>query len=236
MNSKQKLSRNRWWVFFTVWALLFSHIGLRRGMAEEPKMDISAILHDTQKTKLENQQVTIVWWIPELFWKTSFANSGTLSDAQREKFLSVMRPYLLVAVMHGDIGVFGATTYEDEKVTRRRLTVVDQDGNSHKPIATADYSPDLDSFLAMMKPVLAQSMGRMGQNLNFYVFDAKNEKGLPIANPTQEGKFSVMLGEDKFTWRLPLGSLLPPKICPKCGDSMSGSFKFCPFDGTPLAK
>jgi hypothetical protein len=236
MNCNLKLSRNLLWVCFTAGVLLFSHSGLRRVEAAEAKIDLSAILHDTQTTKMENHQITLIWWIPDLFWKTSLANAGTMSDDQREKFLSVMRPYLVVAVMHGDIGVFGATTYEDEKATRRRLKVVDQDGNSYKPMATADYSPDLDSFLAMMKPGLAQSMGRMGQNLNFYVFDAKNQKGLPIADPTQEGKFSVLLGEDKFTWRLPLSSLLPPKICPKCGDTLSGSFKFCPFDGTPLPK
>jgi hypothetical protein len=46
----------------------------------------------------------------------------------------------------------------------------------------------------------------------------------------------VKMGEKEFHWRLPLGSLLPPKICPKCGETFSGAYKFCPWDGSTLVE
>jgi len=77
-------------------------------------------------------------------------------------------------------------------------------------------------------------LGPTGQNTHFFLFPAKNEKGQKIAEAKKEGTFSVELNEREFSWRLPLSSLLPPKICPTCGEKLSGAYKFCPWDGSKL--
>jgi len=88
----------------------------------------------------------------------------------------------------------------------------------------------------MIKPVIANTLGPLGQNMHFLLFPAKDKNGQNIAEAKKEGAFSVKLGEREFKWRLPLGSLLPPKICPKCGEKLSGAYNYCPYDGTPLKK
>lgn len=86
----------------------------------------------------------------------------------------------------------------------------------------------------MMKPLFANMLGPMGQNMVFFLFPSNNKEGQKIADSKKEGSFSVEMGEREFRWRLPLGSLLPPKICPTCGEKLSGAYKFCPWDGTKL--
>ncbi len=86
----------------------------------------------------------------------------------------------------------------------------------------------------MMSIPLTTILGPLGQNMHFIVFPSKNIKGQYIADVTKEGTFVVQLGETEFTWRLPLSSLVPPKICPVDGEKMSGAWKFCPWHGTKL--
>jgi hypothetical protein len=236
MNHNHRLFGFRWHPSILLAALVFNSCGLCTLVAAEVKLSASAIVKETQISKNETNQLTLVWWLPEEYWKASFASSSSITESQQEKFFQLMRPYVLVAVVHGEIGLFGTVAYQDEKTIRESLALVDGDGLSHKPVPAQNYNAELESFLTMMKPVMAKMLGPFGENLNFYVFDAKSGKGVAIANPTKEGKFSILLGEDKFTWRLPLSSLLPPKVCPKCHESLSGAFNFCPYDGTPLPK
>jgi hypothetical protein len=77
-------------------------------------------------------------------------------------------------------------------------------------------------------------LGALGRNMNFFVFPGVRANGRPIADAKQEGSFKVVLGEQEFRWRLPLSSLLPPKICPKCHETDKGAWKFCPWCGTAL--
>ena len=45
-------------------------------------------------------------------------------------------------------------------------------------------------------------------------------------------KFKVATQE--FRWRLPLGALMPAKVCAKCNDKCSGAWDYCPWCGTRL--
>ena len=75
----------------------------------------------------------------------------------------------------------------------------------------------------------------MGENIHFYVFPGGNKDGTRIGDPTKEGACEMSVGERTFKWKLPLGSLLPQQKCPTCGETLSGAYKFCPYDGTKLA-
>jgi hypothetical protein len=85
-----------------------------------------------------------------------------------------------------------------------------------------------------MKPLMANFMGRFGQNLTFVVFPGKDSEGNKVADALGEGHLVLFENGHTFSWRLPLASLLPEKICPKCGEHLPGSYKFCPYDGTNL--
>jgi hypothetical protein len=71
-------------------------------------------------------------------------------------------------------------------------------------------------MLVMMKPVLANMLGPLGQNMHFFLFPAQTKAGARIAGATEKGHFKIKLGENEFTWRLPLDALLPGKVCTGC--------------------
>lgn len=212
--------------------LLFSCVCLADGF----KPDMQGIVHDTQKMSNADHQLTLVWWIPKQYWQVSFESNKRVTPEAAADFLRTVKPYTVLAVVKGKIGSFGAVTYEDEATLRSELVLVDGDGNKYSPLDDSEISPDMKNFIGIMKPMFANMMGSMGKNIDFYLFPATGKNGQMIADAEKEGRFSVRVGNDEYKWRLPVGSVLPPKTCPKCGEELSGAFKFCPYDGSPLGK
>lgn len=212
--------------------LLFSCVCL----GDDFKPNINDIIRDTQKVSNAGHEMNLVWWVPEQYWRTSFEASQKLTPQAISDFLKTIKPYTVFAVVKGKIGSFGAMTYEDEATIRGELVFVDSDGNQYTPLADSEINSDMKNFIDMMKPIFANMLGSMGQNIDFYLFPAMGKNGKSLADPEKEGRFSVRLARQEFKWRLPLGSVLSPKICPKCGEKLSGAYKFCPYDGTALDK
>jgi hypothetical protein len=159
-----------------------------------------------------------------------------VTKEQAAKFLDVLRPYTLLVVMESKIGTLGGMTFKTESDTRSRLTILDAAGKSYSPLDEDSIDADAKNLVTIMKPMLGSSMGAFGKNLNFYFFAAKDKKGGKIVDPKSEGSFKVRLDPQDYAFRLPLGSLLPPNKCPKCGEKLNGGYKFCPYDGTALSK
>jgi len=67
-----------------------------------------------------------------------------------------------------------------------------------------------------------------------FYFPGTTDQGKRIASTTQEGTFSVEVGDQVFAWRTPLGSVLPKKVCPVDGEEMSGAWTYCPLHGEKL--
>jgi hypothetical protein len=55
-----------------------------------------------------------------------------------------------------------------------------------------------------------------------------------LADPLSEGSLSIRIGEQSFDWKLPLGSLMPPKMCPKDKEILNGAWIYCPWHGEKL--
>jgi len=202
--------------------------------SQETKVDFNALIQETQKLSDKVDDMTMVWWIPEEYWRVSFAEDPTMTAAQTEEFLKVLRPYTLIVVVDGKMGAFGGITYKSEADLRASIQIIDNQGIRHSPLSEDKVDADTKNFLLMMKPFFANMLGPMGQNMHFFVFPAENERGQKIADAKKEGSFSAKLGKREFRWRLPLGSLLPPKMCPKCAEKCSGAWNFCPWCGTKL--
>lgn len=215
-----------------VMALLLS-IGINSGFTQD-QIDINALIQETQKRSDKPQEMTLVWWIPEEYWQATLSQSPDITASQIEEQIKVFRPYTIVTVVDGIAGIYGTVTYKSEADIRRNIRIVDNQGNIYLPLSDTDINADTRAVLAMMKPALANALGPIGQNMYFFVFPAQNKQGLGIADAKKEGEFSVKLGEIEFRWKLPLGSLLPLKICPTCQEKVSGSYKYCPWDGTKL--
>jgi len=202
--------------------------------SQQGKVDPVALYQDTQKIVQKAGQMTLVWWIPEEFWHVSSADDPRVTKEQAEKLIEVLRPYTLIIVIDGKIGPLSAVTYRTEQEIRAGIQMKDSWGNYYRPLSEDKIDANCENFLSIMKPIFISALGPMGQNMHFFLFPGKSQIGLKIVEAKKKGSFSVILGERKFQWRLPLGSLLAPKICPTCKENCSGAWNFCPWCGTRL--
>lgn len=178
--------------------------------------------------------MTMVWWIPEEFWQVSFEQNPNITEAQAELYINFLRPYVLIVVADGKVGSFGGFIYKSEAFIRNSIRIIDSQGISYGPLDNAKINFGTKNFLSMIKPVFIKMLGPMGPNMHFFLFPSNSKTDQSIAVAKSDGFFSVNLGEREYKWRLPLGSLVPPKICPVDGEEMSGGWKFCPWHGVEL--
>lgn len=202
--------------------------------AQEGQPSVEAIIAETQQQTTKASDMTMVWWIPTEFWQISLSQDKTLAAEDVQEFVNVLQPYTLIAVVKGKIGPMGGTTFLPEADVRATVQIRDTKGRVYKPLAANQINADVTNLLSMMKPMFANLFGPLGQNLHFVCFPGKTAEGERIADPKKDGRLSVVLADETFKWRLPLGSLLPPKKCPVCGETVSGAYKYCPWDATKL--
>jgi len=200
---------------------------------QESKISLNALIMDIQKTTDNANEMIMVWWIPEEFWVAALSSDPSISQSQIDMITETLRPYLILIVVEGNLGNFGGVTYKTETAIRDRIQVVDNSGRTYGPLTQSQIDVDTKNLLGMMQPVLVNMLGPMGQNMHFFLFQSQNDMD-QIANPNREGMFGVNLGTNKFIWRLPLGSLLPQKLCIKCNEKLSGAFSYCPYCGGKL--
>lgn len=200
----------------------------------EGQTDINALIQETQQRSDKPGEMVFVWWIPEEYWKASFSQNPNMTAQQVEDFVKVFRPYTLIAVVEGKMGTYGTITYKNEADIRGEIKLKDTAGTEYTALSDEAVNVDTKNLLAMMKPVLANILGPMGQNMYFYLFPNTNKEGKSLYDIGKAGSFSVMLADKEFKWKLPLSSLLPQKTCPTCNEKLKGSYKYCPWDGTKL--
>jgi hypothetical protein len=198
--------------------------------ADEPqyKPDTTEITQELQKISRQNG-IKMIWWIPDAFWQSLSKKPGDMDPLVR-----AVHNYTLVAVIDAQVSPLAAFTYKPEDEVRNSTKIYDRSGNAYSPIDKSKLSADLTNFLGIMKPVLANAMGQLGNNVVFVVFPAKGKDGKPIVVPNEPGRFQIDNNEEKFFYRLPLASLLPKLKCANDPELFPSNYKFCPFDGTPL--
>ena len=214
-----------------IFALAASADGLR---AQEHTVDLQALVAETLIVSQSPTEITLVWWMPEEFWYYSLTSNPSLTDAGVEELLALLRPYHIVMAADGVIGTVGGITYQSEAQVRAGLRLVDVAENRHEPLPLSEVNADLWNLLTSMKPLLANTVGAMGENMHVFVFTALTDEGDRFGRPDEEGSLTIEVGTSVFSWRLPLSALLPPKYCPVDGERLDGAWRYCPWHGVEL--
>ena len=202
--------------------------------AAPPAVDMEALISDTQRTTPDNDRMSLVWWMPEEFWRISFAQEKALTAEGVEDMLKALRPYTLIAVVDGKIGPMGGVTFKSEAEVRKEIVFIDTAGKEHRPLAEDAINQDVQLLLGVMKPMLGNMLGPMGESMYFFAFPARSESGKALADPLGEGALTLRLGDESYDWKLPLGSLMPAKMCPKDKEILNGAWSYCPWHGDKL--
>lgn len=195
--------------------------------------DIQELVRETQRNTSTDGHITVVWWMPIQFWEESLKNNAAIPAAARDQVIAALADYHVIAMLRADAGIAGLTGVQPkaELLKNARVTF---DGKPIEPLAPEQVSPAAQLLLSQLKPGLASMMGQVGQSMEFVVYPAKAD-GRPVMDALQPGTLQVKLYEQTFSWRLPLGSLLPPRRDPKSGEQFPGNYQFNPFTGEKLA-
>ena len=202
--------------------------------AQDFKVSVNKLTEETQQLSESPDNLKLVWWIPVEFWKAVFAEDESVPKEQADEIIEVFSQYTAMAILDGKIGPFGDVDYKSKDEIYNNLVLVDKKNVSYIPLVESEIDSRTQSILSFMKPVLGNMLGKLGDNMHFFLFQKKDNPLEPIIHPKLEETFSVKLSGEEFQWKLPLGSLLKPKICPVDGVKMNGSWRYCPYHGKEL--
>lgn len=189
----------------------------------------------------DSKRLSLVWWIPSEYWKVVFANDPNVNQEGANQVLKIFENYSLVAVIQADMTPMGIFDfYSKEEVEKNlRITYVDENNNSQQIGIERNVDPQLKLILGMFKPILAASMGNLGENMHFFVLKDK-QNFERVLNPYKAGNIEVEIAsrQDEITQAqipLPLDALFVPRICPN-GEQAHISWNYCPWSGEKLQK
>jgi hypothetical protein len=193
--------------------------------------DLQQLTRETQRMSQASQQLTLVWWMPQVWWEASLSNNVTLSPEGRAQMLAVLDDYMIFAIARAKLTMATLDARsKSEMLSNARLEIGDK---TIDPIAPENLTPGAQAILVSVKPVLAGMMGKVGQSVEMVIYPSK-QGDQKLIDPLKPGSFKYTLYEQTFTWRLPLVSLLPPKVDPKTSEEFPGNYEFNPYTGEPL--
>lgn len=201
------------------------------GLTAEPKAQ--QIVQATQQFHQSATELDLVWWIPNEFWEASLREDSSIPPENRKALLAIVDRYLVFAVLEGKIGITASLSGTPKEELEGKITVHTAAGEL-RPLAESALTGDARNFFQMMRPILAQMLGQVGQGMHFIVFEGRDAKGVRYADPSGSGFLTVKLGDKEFRWRLPLGCFLPVKYDAGTGEEFPGNYLYSPFTGTRL--
>lgn len=192
--------------------------------------ELQKIIQDTQRLAQEPSRITIVWWIPIEFWDVVLRKNPGVTDDARVQFCKAMNEYLVFAVMSADVDPFGGISTKERAAieTNTELSIA---GTIVTSLNTDTLSATARQFISIMKPSMANMLGQFGKGMEFLVYPNRCQK-ISALNP---GSLSYTAFGNRFDWRLPIGSLLPPKIDEKTKQVFPGDYLYNPYTGERLS-
>jgi hypothetical protein len=194
-------------------------------------------VRETQQTITVKDKLSLVWWIPFEYWGIAAEKAGQSAEKTSQTFIA-LKDYTVVTVAAGTIGTLGSLTFVPPEDLKKYVVLRDADGNEYLPVK--DVSQDAYLVAGVIKPILANALGKLGENLQVLFFPGTGKDGKAIASPTQKGRFSVVVKElagapeTVFEWRLPLTAYTPPKFCPVGKERVHADWDYCPWHGVAL--
>ena len=209
-------------------------MGLLGGELGAVDVNVPKLIQETQRLEQGDRFLRLVWWIPTEFWKESYRKNNDLTQEQKENLFNTVDEYIVLCVVDAKLSPFGAILPAAKEDLVSRLSITVGQGLKLTPVPEEDLSRDTRQLFTVMKPVMANTLGQFGQGMEFICFPGVDIQKKKLLNPTEKGKFSVHLGTATYQWKLPLGSLLPPKFDADSGDEFPGNYEFSPFTGNKL--
>jgi len=216
--------------------LLSLPVGALAQQTTVPEYDTQEIAKETEQLDSHGGKMGLFWWVPVEFWEQSAMKSG-VSAARAKQLFAPLGNYNLFIVGVGHYSLNGIS-WDTEPDLRKNITLRDQAGNTYKPLEKP--GDDAQGFSDMMKPILKNILGPMGEGVQLFFFPKKDPEGKEFADPRRTAELTLLVqdlmdpGVNTYVWRLPLTSLSPAKYCPVGKERVNANWKYCPWHGNKL--
>jgi len=219
--------------------LVFSLGALEKRPPE--KIDLDQLTEETLlDASRSKDHIAFVWYIPTEYWNAVISQSHEMGQLEKVRAKLTMNTLTVIAVVQGDIPPTGPVHYYEKLFLQDKLkfTRIDEQGKTHEYIPYKTYSGEVKSLLESIVPAIGASVGTLGDNLQFFVFNDQAANGERILDPYKPGALEIELvrkNNRKFKVKLefPLNSLYVPRHCPN-GKPAHVSWKYCPWTGKKL--
>jgi hypothetical protein len=197
--------------------------------ADATDFDAKALAHQTQALLNDAGQFYMTWWLPESLSQVLLRDAPNVSQADRERMLRALDPYIVFAVSRGQEG---ATRLEDlhdrsDLLSHSHLSV---DG---QPITVAPDpgDPGVSAALDALRPVLAAMLGRNGYGIEFILYQPV--PGTHAPDPSMAGKIEYTLYRKRFVWQLPVWTTLASTAAPAAPPVQAAPPVYVPVPARP---
>jgi hypothetical protein len=199
---------------------------------------ITTLVEQTQLKSTQDGKITMMWWIPYQYWKISGKNSPSFQRELLNEWSQKFKDYLVIAVLDAKVSKYtGTFTFMDKEQIADSIYVRLDDGKKIFPLKEDKIDEDIRDLLNRLPSTLGNSMGELGRNLHFFVFNNRDKNNNLIVDVDKKMKLeSGWTHINNFTLRLPLDLAVPPKFCPVDREKLSGKFDYCPYHGAQLVK
>lgn len=195
---------------------------------------------ESQAMKTGADSLDLAWWLVPEFWESTFRQNPGIPEDQVNELLGAVRNHTVLAIVQADISPMGSFTfYEQDRIMNGlKIEAVRANGDVQVVSHSEPANADLRLLLDMMRPILAQAMGNMGENMYFLPLPMFDNEGVQILSPYETGRLRVSLPRDMedtvLEIELPFDSLFVPRTCPS-GKQAHVSWVYCPWSGEKLS-
>ncbi|HEX8129187.1 MAG TPA: zinc ribbon domain-containing protein [Pyrinomonadaceae bacterium] len=201
--------------------------------------DIGSFVKEIMALEIEGEtQHTAVWFPFEFFVAAGMAD-GKEMRAAVERNMSLLKPYLIIAVQVNRDLPGGTTLYQTESEVRSRSAIKLDDGTEIAPLTKVP--PMVTAALVQMKSIFSQRGGESQANTFFMLFPNKTGTGKLVVDERQRDKLTLLLKASRnfpqttFTWRTPFDAVTGVPDCPKCKAGLSAKWTYCPYCGQKIS-
>ncbi len=203
--------------------------------ADTPTASSSVIAQETSHTHRSGQHVVSFWWLPFEYWMAVAGELGK-TPAQTTEIRSLFRSYTMIAVL--DVEVRPDSSFDALSTAEivRRLEI-DVNGQTFEVLQQVD--PRIQQLAPDLAYLLRSSLSGLGSSLRVLPLPNLDKDGEPILSASKRGHIRLRYragsgGEEvEFWWHAPLTSVAGKRRC-KSGELAEASWRFCPWDGTPV--
>lgn len=221
-------------IFITCFLIFTSSIVFAQNK-DLSEVSLDAFMSETQYSSDSDNQIQMIWWLPQIFWEISSSQDPSSTEEEISAIREMFEGYELFAIIDANIGFFGGLTYKPLEDILPTFSIT-LNGEPFKIVPNSRISADLSNFLIIMKPMMGNMLGPLGENIHFVFMEASSSAEMKSIDPYKNQLLSLEMGNFKKDVELPLSSLLIEKKCSVDGKLFSGKWNFCPVHGKELLK